>query len=274
MHWLQAHTQATVVSYSHEAKCHNSGHACSAPEPSWPWVVLAGDALYCLSWALLARLSAIGDRYNLYLLTHEIAFPSARVHLHAVSIRDFGFQTCYWLQWVYCIIIWIIVCWIFFSLKVIIWNFFFCLTPKSFPLPDLPSSSSETYACMKKFDFWKSGYFPNAFNSTEDMKYCAESSGKPTINGMKIPSVNDWAHETVWVIKMLCRTELKIFTGLSVRHCLKDVLGLDSGSHTECRHCSELLLRTEGGRYHVQYLVSLLFSSVFILAVPAERSSS
>lgn len=97
-----------------------------------------------------------------------------------------------------------------------------------------------------------SGYFPNAFNSTEDMKYCAESSGKPTINGMKIPSVNDWAHETVWVIKMLCRTELKIFTGLSVRYCLKDVLGLDSSSNTECRHCSELLLRMEGGRYMCQ----------------------
>lgn len=73
---------------------------------------------------------------------------------------------------------------------------------------------------------------------------------------------------------MLCRTELKILTGLSVRHCLKDVLGLDSGSSTECRHYSELLLRMEGGRYHVQYLVSLLFSSVFILAVLAERSSS
>lgn len=106
------------------------------------------------------------------------------------------------------------------------------------------------------------------------MKYCTESSGKPTISGMKIPSVNDWAHETVWVIKMLCRTELKILTGLSVCHCLKDVLGLDSGSNIECRHHSELLLRMEGGRYHVQYLVSLLFSSIFILAVPAERSSS
>lgn len=71
---------------------------------------------------------------------------------------------------------------------------------------------------------------------------------------------------------MLCRTELKIFTGLSVRYCLKDVLGLDSSSNTECRHCSELLLRMEGGRYHVP--TSLLFSSIFMLAVPAERSSS
>lgn len=73
---------------------------------------------------------------------------------------------------------------------------------------------------------------------------------------------------------MLCRAELKILTGLSMRHCLKDVLGLDSGSNTECRHYAELLLRIKGGRYHVQYLVSLLFSSIFILAVPAERSSS
>lgn len=127
---------------------------------------------------------------------------------------------------------------------------------------------------QKKIWLLESGCFPNAFNSAEDMKYCTESSGKPTISGMKIPSVNDWAHETVWVIKMLCRTELKILTGLSVRHCLKDVLGLDSGSNIECRHHSELLLRMEGGRYHVQYLVSLLFSSIFILAVPAERSSS
>lgn len=69
-------------------------------------------------------------------------------------------------------------------------KFLFCLMPKIF-LPDLPSSCPKTYACMKKSDFWKSGYFPNAFNSTEDMKYCAESSGKPTISGMKIPSVND-----------------------------------------------------------------------------------
>lgn len=150
-------------------------------------------------------------------------------------------------------------------------KFLFCLMPKSFPLPDLPSCSSKTYACTKKFDFWKSGCFPNAFNSTEDMKYCTESFGKPTISGMKIPSVNDWAHGTVWVIKMLCRTELKILIGLSVRHCLKEVLGLDSGSNIECRHYSELLLRLEGGRYHVQYLVSLLFSSIFILAVPAEE---
>lgn len=73
---------------------------------------------------------------------------------------------------------------------------------------------------------------------------------------------------------MLCRTELKILTGLSVRHCLKDVLELDSGSNSECRHYSELLLRREGGRYHMQYLVGLLFSSIFILAVLAERRSS
>lgn len=73
---------------------------------------------------------------------------------------------------------------------------------------------------------------------------------------------------------MLCRTELKILTGLSMRHCLNDVLGLDSGSNIGCRHYSELLLRMEGGRYHLQYLVSLPLSSTSILAVLAQRSPS
>lgn len=73
---------------------------------------------------------------------------------------------------------------------------------------------------------------------------------------------------------MLYRTELKILTGLSVRHCLKDVLGLDSSSNIVCRRYSEFLLGVGGGRCHVQYLGGLMFSSIFILAVPAERSSS
>lgn len=125
-------------------------------------------------------------------------------------------------------------------------EFFFCLRPKNLPFSDLPSSSPEPYA-HKKMDFWKSGCFPKAFNSTEDVKYCTYS-GKPTISGMKIPFINDWAPETVRVIKILYRTELKILTGLSVKHCLKDVLALDSSSNIVCRHHSEFLLGVIGGR--------------------------